>query len=349
MWLTDMNETVVSIAEPDSISPLMQGKSKDVDAFHLDATAPKQHRAKVGSGGRISARSSIERLPSARQSLVASPRMMAQDEGPSATRQSPTQGPNQGNTNRPSSNSGSSSHDNFITQIATWLRAEKARRAAARKSGTEAGTTGAADRETSTTDAKQQGGDGSTETKRRASDASEGSLALESLQQILDKALTFGVTAVSGATGGHSHRPSRSNSRRQSIIRKARRHSAAASSDTDYVDGDVLVPSCDAVLDNSKTLAYSGGAATDDEVPQTPGKAQKDKEAWNTFKYEIVRLTHTLRLKGWRRVPMEQSSEIDVERLSGALTNAVYVVSPPKNLPPKEGKEGIPVPKNPPP
>jgi len=30
---------------------------------------------------------------------------------------------------------------------------------------------------------------------------------------------------------------------------------------------------------------------------------------------------------------MEKSSEIEVERLSGALTNAVYVVSPPKNLP----------------
>jgi choline kinase len=30
---------------------------------------------------------------------------------------------------------------------------------------------------------------------------------------------------------------------------------------------------------------------------------------------------------------MEKSNEIEVERLSGALTNAVYVVSPPKNLP----------------
>ncbi|KAF2461965.1 kinase-like domain-containing protein [Lineolata rhizophorae] len=32
---------------------------------------------------------------------------------------------------------------------------------------------------------------------------------------------------------------------------------------------------------------------------------------------------------------MERAAEISVERLSGALTNAVYVVSPPKNLPPR--------------
>jgi choline kinase len=57
-----------------------------------------------------------------------------------------------------------------------------------------------------------------------------------------------------------------------------------------------------------------------------------------------------LKLKGWRRVPLDQSSEIEVERLSGALTNAVYVVSPPKNLSSQGQKEGaLPTPKNPPP
>ena len=50
-------------------------------------------------------------------------------------------------------------------------------------------------------------------------------------------------------------------------------------------------------------------------------------------KKEIVRLAQTLRLKGWRQVPIEYGGEIEVERLSGALTNAVYVVSPPKVLP----------------
>ncbi len=48
---------------------------------------------------------------------------------------------------------------------------------------------------------------------------------------------------------------------------------------------------------------------------------------------EIVRLAHTLRLKGWRQISLENGGDIDVERLSGALTNAVYVVSPPAVLP----------------
>jgi choline kinase len=61
--------------------------------------------------------------------------------------------------------------------------------------------------------------------------------------------------------------------------------------------------------------------------------AVKEKEGWINFKNEIVRLAHTLRLKGWRRIPLDCGADIEVERLSGALTNAVYVVSPPKNLP----------------
>ena len=71
---------------------------------------------------------------------------------------------------------------------------------------------------------------------------------------------------------------------------------------------------------------------------------------WATFKYEIVRLTHTLKIKGWRRVPLDHSGEIDAERLSGAMTNAVYVISPPKDLPAEGGRDGdLHAPKNPPP
>ena len=109
-----------------------------------------------------------------------------------------------------------------------------------------------------------------------------------------------------------------------------------ASSDTEYQDGDVVVPTCDVVLDNSKTMSYTGGVAdssTETPTLSTSKRADKERKAWLVFKSEIVRLAHTLRLKGWRRVPLEKGGDIEVERLSGALTNAVYVVSPPQDLP----------------
>jgi len=118
--------------------------------------------------------------------------------------------------------------------------------------------------------------------------------------------------------------------------------SRTASSDTEFHDGDVLVPSCDATLDNSKTLNYAGGkAAADDGGAISSRRDEKEKNAWLLFKNEIIRLAHTLRLKGWRRVPLDGGDIISVERLSGALTNAVYVVSPPPEslLPPAEGKK----------
>ena len=61
-------------------------------------------------------------------------------------------------------------------------------------------------------------------------------------------------------------------------------------------------------------------------------RAEKERKAWVSFKNEIIRLAHTLRLKGWRRVALDSGESISVERLSGALTNAVYVVSPPDDL-----------------
>jgi choline kinase len=122
--------------------------------------------------------------------------------------------------------------------------------------------------------------------------------------------------------------------------KKLRRTSTAVSSDTEYTDVDLIVPTCDVILDNSKTLAYSGGfTESEKEDGQRPPlvrvSTSVQKDAWKSFKYEIVRLAHTLRLRAWRRVPMDMSDQIEVERLSGALTNAVYVVSPPKTLPAK--------------
>jgi choline kinase len=117
----------------------------------------------------------------------------------------------------------------------------------------------------------------------------------------------------------------------------------AGSSDTEYQDGDVVVPSCDVVLDNSKTMSYSGGTADSASTTvtlSTSKRAEKERKAWLVFKCEIVKLAHTLRLKGWRRVPLDRGGDIEVERLSGALTNAVYVVSPPKDLPAPEVETG---------
>ncbi|KAF2860200.1 kinase-like protein [Piedraia hortae CBS 480.64] len=109
------------------------------------------------------------------------------------------------------------------------------------------------------------------------------------------------------------------------------------SSDTENAEYEAHVPSCDVILDNSRTLNYAGGASDDSDGSPTEPLVRtasfRDHDAWAVFKVEIVRLAHTLRLKGWRRVPLDMSYAISVERLSGALTNAVYVVSPPDELP----------------
>jgi len=157
------------------------------------------------------------------------------------------------------------------------------------------------------------------------------------------------------------HLPSRKSSislRRKSSIRKIQHKTSAFSSDTDYFEGgEHLVPSCDVLLDNSKTLAYTGGASDESDLSSgdelTRAASYRDQDAWAQFKFEIIRLAHTLRLKRWRKVPMEMSNSIGVQRLSGALTNAVYVVSPPENLTQRDTcdmRNGtVNRPKNPPP
>lgn len=68
------------------------------------------------------------------------------------------------------------------------------------------------------------------------------------------------------------------------------------------------VPSCDVVL----------------EIPEKIGLA--------AFKQEILKLAHTLRCKGWRKIPLDEWEGIEVSRISGALTNAVYMVTPPEKV-----------------
>jgi len=238
-------------------------------------------------------------------------------------------------------------YERLSKQVTAWLQQEKTRRAARRAKRT-ASKEPPRDARTPLPEHAPTGHtDGpATPKERRGSDTSEGSVALEHLANILERTLSL----KSNESSPRKRRPSHGH--KLSAIMK--RHSVV-SSDTDYFEGaEELVPSCEAVLDNSKTMAYSGGGAeTPDEtadLTKTSRSAKKEKEAWATFKYEIVRITHTLKLKGWRRVPLDQSNEIEVERLSGALTNAVYVVSPPKDLHTQAGKQSSQAaPKNPPP
>lgn len=203
-----------------------------------------------------------------------------------------------------------------LSQINAWVHEEKDRRQARRaKRKSARSISKSAEREG--TGPPTDGDNPSSHSSRRGSDDSTGSMALERLEAILQQSRI-----------PVDEKPTRKKSvtqvvRRPSSFRKLRTQSTAASSEVDLGDLDSIVPSCHAVLDNSNTLSYVGGSAADKE-------GSKESEAWATFKFEIVRLAHTLRLKGWRQVAMEQSRHIDVERLSGALTNAVYVVSPPK-------------------
>ena len=157
--------------------------------------------------------------------------------------------------------------------------------------------------------------------------AAQDALALDQLEHILGDFAPL----PSGTSPSLVPRVSTPKTRKSSTSQKLKRGaSVAVSSDTEYQDTDLLVPNVEVVLDNSKAMWYSGGINDESSLVKTK---TRERDGWINFKQEIVRLTHTLRLKGWRRVPIDEGENIDVERLSGALTNAVYVVSPPKNLP----------------
>ncbi|KAL9590368.1 MAG: hypothetical protein Q9203_000839 [Teloschistes exilis] len=164
--------------------------------------------------------------------------------------------------------------------------------------------------------------------RRHSSESTDGAMALEELERILNS----NYQLADNVEAAPSNRKASLTSKRGSMRRVLRKKSTGISSDTDYPDVDSRVPSADVILDNSKTLSYTGGAGSSQSSLHDP-MARKEAAAWVHFKNEIVRLAHTLKLTGWRRIPLERGTEIDVERLSGALTNAVYVVSPPKNLP----------------
>lgn len=339
---TPNNSPAVSIVEPEGISPMMLGETKYIgDDFSLDRSAPKQHRSRISH--KLRGRKSIDPIPMkspylsdtklsdfqspkviSQQHLVASPSLLPQQDSPSITSAPRSDGrpsSERSRLHRPTSSSELHAH------VTAWLQSEKKRRAEKNKAPFRPSDVLAKirghrrasktkDRDTAAVVEDDEGEDGD-DRSRRSSDA-----AIDELASILENFMP----------GGLSRRGSKALSHRSSV-RKLTRSYSACSSDVDYIEGDRFVPTCEVVLDNSKTLAFTGGGAeTIGDSPDSHRKT-KEKEAWSTFKYEIVRLTHTLRLKGWRRVSMERSGEIDVERLSGALTNAVYAVMPPKDVP----------------
>lgn len=239
----------------------------------------------------------------------------------------------------------------LIAQVAEWLQREKDKKAVRKKKR-------ATGRRKSKSPPNKTDGDSAPATpapglrpRAGSTDSESSEVSLDRLQRIVDEnmaALGLDPVAVTSGQQRLGRRHSGSVKKSKSSLQLSR----TASSDTDYVDGDVLVPSCEAVLDNSKTLSYSGGKpGSASEEPMTPvggGSAQSRREesrqAWLVFKGEIIRLAHTLRLKGWRRVPLDSGDQVGVERLSGALTNAVYVVSPPADVVEAAAAEGRKVP-----
>lgn len=299
---------VVASPEPDAISPLMLGKSKEVDDFSLD---------QVSSGNRLS-------MPS-RPISARRPRAFSS----SSPRISPAllHHIRHGSRHEDDSTAATAADverhhlSSTLDQVVKWLHTQKKKRHGHRRRSTKPDST-----------AKTNFYDGAGEGVRKGdeSDESDSSLALGKLEEILRKAnivtRTRGNSTTNAAQVGRPHRMS------SSVRLRAQSIAGGGSSDTEYVEGDAIVPDCEAMLDNSKTLAYgSVGAASSSRLSLgLEDSSSKANDAWSTFKFEIVRLTHTLRIKGWRNVPMERSSEIEVERLCGALTNAVYVVTPPR-------------------
>ena len=225
----------------------------------------------------------------------------------------------------------------IISQVAEWLRQEKAKQAARRPRKTKAhGKIAHASDATETVAhffSRGQDGNHHDRKRRSSSDLSDSGLALEKLEEILSLGLSIDQdeTRIPTEDKAGSNVPPPKSSRKLSKL-MARTKSAGTVSDSDARDEE-SVPSAEVTLDNSKTLGYRGGAATSHvDLPQHSKWAAKEEDPWVHFKQEIVRLTHTLKVSGWRRVSIEQAAEIEVERLSGALTNAVYVVTPPEKL-----------------
>ena len=210
----------------------------------------------------------------------------------------------------------------IVAQAWDWLHTEKQKRRLRRRhSKKSSGSLGIIEEDAKPSNSK---------TRRDSSD-SDTSNALEELEEILKKG-----TGLSGIPRRQTSRR-KSRSLRKSPSLKIRMHSTTGGSSdtgTDQVEPDIQVSTCEAWLDNSRTLSRTAGLSAVDETGTQCSKtmSKRERDAWSDFQFEILRIAHTLQLRRWRRVPLERSQDIVVERLSGALTNAVYTVSPPKDI-----------------
>ena len=281
----------VTISEEPEEIPSFHSK---IDSPSLTASdSPRKHRASV-SGKKLSGRPSHNRDAS----INSLSHQISSLDLRSARAQADLDGTN--DRQRPDPGT-------LLAQVVMWLHEEKAKRAARTQPDEPWLSPMATATRPKTADSTQ---------------AAEDGLALDKLERILSG-------HISSSSNNVDRRASFAKRKGSLAKRFSKRGSTAASSDTEYRNGDATVPNVEAVLDNSKTMR-NPLAQHDNDLSTVKAN---DKDQWISFKSEVVRLTHTLRLKGWRRVPIERGGDIDIERLSGALTNAVYVVSPPKDLP----------------
>nr|POE85181.1 choline kinase [Quercus suber] len=306
----DTPKSVSISAQAEVISPLMLGNQKNVEDFDLEnCRTSRKQLVKSYSDRRMSGRPPVNLSPALKPSM-------------------------QANESHPRLESSAASYvddksdqfDSLVDQVSSWLKLEKEKKAA-RKAKTAARK------------ARLQDGAKDGPAEEDDGEVSDGGLDLENLENILKQNLHL------------DRRPSRKSSvaslRNKLSTKRLQRKPSAVSSDTEFFDNEVLVPSSDVLLDNSNTLAYTGGHSESEESETDDPKkneSRRDLDAWAKLKFETLRLIHTLRLKGWRKVPLELSGACTIQRLSGALTNAVYVVSPPENIPTRKDKSDAPTP-----
>ena len=326
--------TAVLIAEPESVSPEPSPKTEPADKKQTSSASASAKRHRTSTSKRLSGRPAADASSPSLQS-ISSIGSLGTDINLDPAKHENDLAPK--GSHHGTRRQDAASH--ILSQVAEWLHHEKSKKAAleaGRKSHAKLAHAAEATKNLVDQFRSDESNHNKARHGRSSSDVSEGSLALEKLEQILSNSIGLGgedktYPSEDRRDAYFSPRRSRRQGSTRRLLRKA---STIASSDTEYQEPDIDVPSAEVVLDNSKTLGYSGGNATSEvDLPHSNKRVMKEKEAWLQFKMEIVRLSHTLRLKGWRRIPIDCGGDIDVERLSGALTNAVYVVSPPKDLP----------------